>query len=71
MLEPPSPKDQVKEYGEVPPVAVAVKVVVVPLTGCAGETVKVAERGCGGVIMTECVDVAVWATASVAVSVTL
>ncbi len=45
MPELPSPKDQAKEYGDVPPVAVAVKVAVVPFVGCTGEIVKVAERG--------------------------
>ena len=45
MLEPPSPNDHVKEYGEVPPVPVAVKVAVVPFASCVGEIVKVAERG--------------------------
>ena len=59
MLDPPSPKDQVKEYGEVPPFAAAVNVVVVPFVGRDGETVKLVDRGCGGVIVTDCVDVAV------------
>ena len=41
----PSPKFQLNEYGVVPPVTVAVKVITVPTVGLAGVKVTLADRG--------------------------
>ena len=67
--EVPSPKVQLKEYGAVPPDAVAVKVTACPVVGDAGDDVKLTARA-SGVTVTVCTDDAVLAAASVAVTVT-
>ena len=72
MVEPvvPSPKFHAYEYGAVPPDTVAVKVTDWPVLGAAGMKLKSAVKA-SGVTVTEWVADAVFAAASVPVTVTV